>query len=482
MGLRTTQALAGVSAAFLGVGIGASSEAQSMTPSQTISSSDTPLTIPASGSSGTITSTIDVTGFNNSIEDVDVALDINHTWFSDLDVTVESPNGTIVELFTDILGAADPNGTYTLDDEASTNITASGAAPGTYTPENGMLSDFDGEDPNGTWILTIVDDAGGDIGTLNGWSLMIQAAQNLLNADVLKSSIAAMARLSTSMAANNARNGVASSFVSRDAIPSFSLGSGERAVVSTQNGKLVGNVHTWLEFSGFIAKQDSNRKISGSGIQFGADFGLSPNWVLGVSVGNDELHARSPGASIDGEFTFAQPYVGYQRGDWSGELSLLYGEADYTQTSAGGVGTADSEVWSVNLSIARDIALSETVRVTPIGSVHYGEEKITGKTGTLAGVGSSTVDFSELSLGARFTHQTVEGMSYIGFHTDYVASNAPTALAGQGFDPEGLSARIELGTGFPISSNGNVQIGAEAGGIGSDLAEYSGQVKISFEF
>ena len=485
---RFSQAAIGASAAVLSVGIATATEAA------TFSSTDTPLDIPASGSLGTITSTIDVSGLD-PLTDLNVALDLNHTWFGDLDVFLESPAGTIVELFSYVLGSSNPNGIYVLDDEAATNITASGAAPGTYTPETDTLSTFDGEDPNGTWTLTVADDASGDIGTLNGWELIIEAAptsQQMVQllrylalqerVGDLKSTGATLSRLSTGLAANNARAGVANSFATRDRLPAFDLASGAPVVVSTKNGKLVGKVHTWMELSGFLARQDSSRKFTGTGVQLGADVALSPNWVLGVSAGNDDLNARTPLGTTEGDFTFAQPYLGYQRGDWSGELSLLYGEADYTQTTVGGQGTADSEVWSVNLSLARNIALSDTTRLTPMGSVHYGEETITGTGGTLALAGKSTVDFSEYSLGARLTHETGEGMSYVGLHADYLASSAAVALAGRGFDPEGLSGRVELGTGFPISGNGNVALGIEAGGLGSELTEYTGQIRVSFEF
>lgn len=483
---RFSQAAIGASAAVLSVGIATATEAA------TFSSTDTPLGII---DGGTINSTIDVSGLD-SINDVNIAIDLSHGWFGDLDVFLESPTGTIVELFTDILEVNVASGTYTLDDEAATNITASGATPGTYTPETDTLSSFDGEDPNGIWTLIVTDDDPiEDNGTLNGWELIIEAAptsQQMVQllrylalqerVGDLKSTAATLSRLSTGLAANNARAGVANSFATRDRLPAFDLASGAPVVVSTKNGKLVGKVHTWMELSGFLARQDSSRKFTGTGVQLGADVALSPNWVLGVSAGNDDLNARTPLGTTEGDFTFAQPYLGYQRGDWSGELSLLYGEADYTQTTVGGQGTADSEVWSVNLSLARNVTLSDTTRLTPMGSVHYGEETITGTGGTLALAGKSTVDFSEYSLGARLTHETGEGMSYVGLHADYVASGAAVALAGRGFDPEGLSGRVELGTGFPISGNGNVALGIEAGGLGSNLTEYTGQIRVSFEF
>jgi len=118
---------------------------------------------------------ITVSNFDGSITDLDVGLDIAHTFDADLDVFLISPAGTIVELFTDVGGAGNNFTNTVLDDEAATAISA-GAVPftGAFQPE-GLLSDFDGENPNGNWTLRIIDDAGGDVGTLNNWSLLFQS-------------------------------------------------------------------------------------------------------------------------------------------------------------------------------------------------------------------------------------------------------------------------------------------------------------------
>ena len=127
--------------------------------------------IPADGgSSGVTESTIEISD-NGTIEDLNVQINLTHTWDSDLDITLIAPDGTVVELTSDN-GSFGDNYTNTLfDDEALTDIT-SGYAPfsGTFRPE-GDLSDFDGMDMSGIWTLRIVDDMGGDTGTLDSWSL-----------------------------------------------------------------------------------------------------------------------------------------------------------------------------------------------------------------------------------------------------------------------------------------------------------------------
>jgi subtilisin-like proprotein convertase family protein len=112
-----------------------------------------------------------------SIADVDVTVNITHTFDSDVNVYLTSPSGTRIELFTDI-GLDGQNFTNTtLDDEATVSITA-GLAPftGSFRPEQ-ALSAFDGEDANGIWILEVTDDATQDNGILHDWSLTITGSE-----------------------------------------------------------------------------------------------------------------------------------------------------------------------------------------------------------------------------------------------------------------------------------------------------------------
>jgi subtilisin-like proprotein convertase family protein len=120
----------------------------------------------------TITSTLFFTGLS-TISDVNLTLDVTHTFASDLNAYLISPSGTRVELFNHVGGGENDLQNTTLDDEADLPITA-GLAPftGSFRPD-GLLGDFDGEDPNGIWTLEITDDSVGDSGVLNGWSIQI---------------------------------------------------------------------------------------------------------------------------------------------------------------------------------------------------------------------------------------------------------------------------------------------------------------------
>lgn len=145
---------------------------------------NTPVTIPTGPA--VVTSTINVTGAGNYLFDVNVFTMLQHTFAADLDVTIQSPAGTIVTLTTDNGGSNDNvfNGTL-WDDDAN----PAGQVP--YTTNDGLVTDhayvnlvtasplapeealgaFAGENPNGTWTITISDDAAEDGGSLDSWSL-----------------------------------------------------------------------------------------------------------------------------------------------------------------------------------------------------------------------------------------------------------------------------------------------------------------------
>ncbi|MGI8671641.1 MAG: proprotein convertase P-domain-containing protein, partial [Luteitalea sp.] len=147
-------------------------------PITTTFANTTPAPIPVVGTSGTTTSTLVVSGAGPSLWDLDVLTSIRHTFNADLDVTLTSPAGTVVTLTTDNGGGADNvfNGTR-WDDQADLPVSDATfvnlQARPALVPE-GALGAFVGENPNGTWTLTIVDDAAPDVGTLDAWSVRVR--------------------------------------------------------------------------------------------------------------------------------------------------------------------------------------------------------------------------------------------------------------------------------------------------------------------
>ena len=116
-------------------------------------STDVPKTIP---DESTITSTITIAD-TTTITDLDVKLNLNHSFPADLVIYLIGPGGSpICTLDYHQWWWA----TWTIDDE------------GGYTPAT-PLSVFDGMSLAGTWTLQVVDEWGGDSGILNGWSLLV---------------------------------------------------------------------------------------------------------------------------------------------------------------------------------------------------------------------------------------------------------------------------------------------------------------------
>jgi subtilisin-like proprotein convertase family protein len=160
----------------------------------TINSSLTPPATPASP----YPSTINVTG-QGGITKVTVTItNFNHTDPRDVEILLVSPGGQKITLMGDVGSSADAvNLTFTFDDAAAASMPVgtpltSGTFKPTYvnpgTGVNGFpapapagpyattLSVLNGTQQNGIWSLYVVDDTGGDTGTINGgWSITITA-------------------------------------------------------------------------------------------------------------------------------------------------------------------------------------------------------------------------------------------------------------------------------------------------------------------
>jgi len=123
------------------------------------------------------------------VKDVNISFDISHTFFADLDLFLSHKTVVGSEMFSDLCGSQDIHWSYvtTLDDDAAIGAGAApctapvppfpfdtwGGTSGTWKTEAGTgLTAFDGLSARGNWTLSVVDDATGDIGQLNAWSLI----------------------------------------------------------------------------------------------------------------------------------------------------------------------------------------------------------------------------------------------------------------------------------------------------------------------
>lgn len=105
------------------------------------------------------------------IDDVNVQVNLTHTFDSDLVLTLVAPDSTRVVLARQRGGGGD-NYTGTLFDDGAATPISSGVAPfgGSYRPEE-PLSILNGRALNGTWTLEVQDTASGDVGALLSWNM-----------------------------------------------------------------------------------------------------------------------------------------------------------------------------------------------------------------------------------------------------------------------------------------------------------------------
>jgi subtilisin-like proprotein convertase family protein len=135
------------------------------------------------------------------ITDLNVALQIEHTWVGDLRAELSHAGGCTIQLFHRInldceepddgsccCGCSGDDLDIVLDDEAAAaieyadcNTSLVPVISGDHQPgdpdDNGIwptyMSDCDGENVSGDWTLTVTDGAGGDTGVVQAWCLVV---------------------------------------------------------------------------------------------------------------------------------------------------------------------------------------------------------------------------------------------------------------------------------------------------------------------
>jgi subtilisin-like proprotein convertase family protein len=141
---------------------------------QTFTSSPNTL-IPDGGP--TVTFPITVSGLNPAAIDTvfgleTVCINITHTWDADLNISLQAPDGAIIDLSIGNGGSDDDYANTCFNANAPGSIVA-GNAPftGSFIPQGSLGNINNGQNGNGTWQLVITDTYAADQGTLLSWSL-----------------------------------------------------------------------------------------------------------------------------------------------------------------------------------------------------------------------------------------------------------------------------------------------------------------------
>ena len=142
---------------------------------------DTPLNIPDNNPEG-VTSSLDIAD-DVMVETVRVRInDLQHTFLGDLEISLESPSGTVVELLSRACDVSEDIENVTFDDsggEIECGFPPATGITGVIKPLQ-ALSSFSGESAQGSWKLKIIDREAQDLGRLVDWSLEICTSEPVL--------------------------------------------------------------------------------------------------------------------------------------------------------------------------------------------------------------------------------------------------------------------------------------------------------------
>jgi subtilisin-like proprotein convertase family protein len=118
-----------------------------------------------------ISKTVAVPASTGTISDVNVSVNVTHARFSDLEIQIVSPSGTVVSLFNKSCGST--NSTLALQfDDSGTALNCNATTSQIVIPAS-LLSAFNGENQQGNWTFRVRDAVLGALGTINSASVNI---------------------------------------------------------------------------------------------------------------------------------------------------------------------------------------------------------------------------------------------------------------------------------------------------------------------
>ena len=121
----------------------------------------------------TVTNSITVPALGGAtIADLNVYVNIAHTYSADLRLTLQGPSGTQVALINSGLCGSSDNIVVEFNQQAVNAIGAVCPMTNIFAIPSAALSGFNGQQMQGTWTLRVQDVATDDVGVLNSWCLI----------------------------------------------------------------------------------------------------------------------------------------------------------------------------------------------------------------------------------------------------------------------------------------------------------------------
>lgn len=117
------------------------------------------------------TRTITVPSSTSTVSNVSVNINVTHARFSDLEIEMVSPSGTVARLFNK--GCANTNSTMSLQfDDSGVALDCAKTTTQIVLPVDALAA-FNGENPQGPWTLRVRDAVSGNFGSINSASINI---------------------------------------------------------------------------------------------------------------------------------------------------------------------------------------------------------------------------------------------------------------------------------------------------------------------
>ena len=267
-------------------------------------------------------STLKISGFEGKISDLNLKLNLTHSWPGSLSITLIAPDGTEIVLADIRDNSNAPNrevySNVTFDDDGGGVPVGTAVNRETTLRPLNPLSAFDGKDPNGTWTLRIHDSSPSRTGTLRSWGLDIKTPVSF---DDNLVGDAGGAIVDSVGGADKLYGGEGNDFISGDAggdIEAGGSGGNDTLFGGDGNDTLVGDAGGVIKGTGSKGGDDvlyggdgddtlygdaANKKSAQTGIEAGASGGDD---TLEGGAGDDTLYGDAPGsiAGTGGKDTF----------------------------------------------------------------------------------------------------------------------------------------------------------------------------------
>jgi subtilisin-like proprotein convertase family protein len=127
-----------------------------------------------------VTRTVTVPVSGATVSDVDVVVNVTHTRFSDLEIQIVNPQGTVVRLFNKDCGSTNSTLAMQFNDSGAA-LDCSTTTEQIVIPVD-LLSVFNGQNTEGPWTLRVRDAVAGNFGILNSASVNICGQSYTLDA------------------------------------------------------------------------------------------------------------------------------------------------------------------------------------------------------------------------------------------------------------------------------------------------------------